>query len=103
MKLITKSITGGVVSKLWVPNPVASISPAMYGKVIALLGFEHAQPFKVLDNHDENMSTLVMQNKLHLHQVFDTPFAKPEVKDYLGKYGTAEGAKDILAGIFDPN
>eukprot|EP00957_Ditylum_brightwellii_P201200 15324539-Ditylum_brightwellii.AAC.4 len=49
------------------------------------------------------MSTLVRKNKLHLYQAFDTPSAKPEMQQYIGEYGTAEGATDILEGKFDSN
>eukprot|EP00957_Ditylum_brightwellii_P143519 10933862-Ditylum_brightwellii.AAC.1 len=103
MKPSTKGITGEGVSKLWVPNLVALTRSAIYGKIIALLEFEHAQPFKVLDDKDEIMSTLVKQNKLHLHQAFDTSFAKPDMKNYISEYGTAEGTKDIPAGNLNPN
>eukprot|EP00957_Ditylum_brightwellii_P022790 1718633-Ditylum_brightwellii.AAC.1 len=59
MKLITKGMTGDVVSELIVPNPEALSSPAMYDEVLDTLHFQHAQPFKVLDDQDEVMSALV--------------------------------------------
>eukprot|EP00957_Ditylum_brightwellii_P160351 12206557-Ditylum_brightwellii.AAC.1 len=74
MRAITKGITGGVVSKLLVPNTEAMTSPAMFDKVFATLGFAHTQSFNILDNQDKVLSTLVKQNKLHLHKTFNTPF-----------------------------
>eukprot|EP00957_Ditylum_brightwellii_P192274 14636727-Ditylum_brightwellii.AAC.1 len=90
MKQITKGMTGSVVSELKVLNPEALTSPSMY--------YERAQPFKVLDHQDEGMSVLVQQNKLHLHQEFDTPFTKKELKDYIGEFVTSCGAQEILDG-----
>eukprot|EP00957_Ditylum_brightwellii_P142571 10861971-Ditylum_brightwellii.AAC.1 len=49
------------------------------------------------------MSTLINHNKLHLYQAYVTPFTKNDIQEYIGKYGTGEGAKEILAGNFDPN
>eukprot|EP00957_Ditylum_brightwellii_P179333 13661725-Ditylum_brightwellii.AAC.1 len=89
MKLITKRMAGGVVSKLVVPNPEALTSPAMYNEV--------------LDDQDEVMSVWVQQNKLHLRQEFDTPFTKKELKDYVGKCGPYRGAQAIFDGQFVPN
>eukprot|EP00957_Ditylum_brightwellii_P016604 1248190-Ditylum_brightwellii.AAC.1 len=77
MKLITKGITGGVDSKLL---------------------FQHAQPFKVLDDQDEVMLTLVRRNKLHLHQAYDNPFAKKDMQDYIEEFGTERVAQEILDG-----
>eukprot|EP00957_Ditylum_brightwellii_P133682 10192337-Ditylum_brightwellii.AAC.1 len=98
MKPITKGMTGGVVSELIVPNPEALSSPAMYDEVLDTLQFQHAQPFKVLDDQDEVMSTLVRWNKLHLHQASDTPFAKKELEDYIGEFSISCGAQEILDG-----
>eukprot|EP00957_Ditylum_brightwellii_P078315 5954794-Ditylum_brightwellii.AAC.1 len=53
MKPITKGITGGAVSKLLVSNPVALASSAMYNEVFESLQFQHAQPFKVLNDQDK--------------------------------------------------
>eukprot|EP00957_Ditylum_brightwellii_P189869 14454745-Ditylum_brightwellii.AAC.1 len=103
MQPITKGITGSVVSELLVPNPEALTSPAMYGEALTSLNFEHVQPFKMLDDQDENMSTLVNCNNLHIHQAYDTLFAKKEMQDYIGKYGTGEVTREILVGNFDPN
>eukprot|EP00957_Ditylum_brightwellii_P054803 4153025-Ditylum_brightwellii.AAC.1 len=49
------------------------------------------------------MSTLVNCNKLYLHQACDTPLAKKDMQDYIGEHRTGEGAREILAGNFDPN
>eukprot|EP00957_Ditylum_brightwellii_P081075 6166368-Ditylum_brightwellii.AAC.1 len=49
------------------------------------------------------MLTLLRQNKLHLHQAWDTPCARGEVKHNLGDYGLGQGAQDIIEGKFDPN
>eukprot|EP00957_Ditylum_brightwellii_P016778 1262689-Ditylum_brightwellii.AAC.1 len=96
MKPITKGIMGGVVSEFLVPNPEALTSLAMYDEVLDTLQFQHAQPFKVLNDQDEVMSALIRRNKLHLHQVFDTPFAKNEMRNHIGEFGTSDRAQDIL-------
>eukprot|EP00957_Ditylum_brightwellii_P152768 11628361-Ditylum_brightwellii.AAC.1 len=44
-----------------------------------------------------------MQNKLHLHQAWETPCARGAIKDYFGNFGLGQGAQDILNGQFDPN
>eukprot|EP00957_Ditylum_brightwellii_P091636 6977513-Ditylum_brightwellii.AAC.1 len=49
------------------------------------------------------MSALVRRNKLHLYQSFDIPFAKQDLRDYIGEFGTEQGAQEILDGQFDPN
>eukprot|EP00957_Ditylum_brightwellii_P132781 10124936-Ditylum_brightwellii.AAC.2 len=103
MQPITNRITGGVVNHLLVPNKDVLTSPAMYDKVITSLDFKHAQPYNILDDQDEVIFTLVKRNKLHLHQVFDTPFVRPDMQDCIGEYGTAEGAKEILEGTYDLN
>eukprot|EP00957_Ditylum_brightwellii_P058207 4414239-Ditylum_brightwellii.AAC.1 len=56
-----------------------------------------------MDNPDEVMDTLIKRNKIHLHQVFGTPFTSKTMHDYIGNLGTGQGAWDILAGKFDPN
>eukprot|EP00957_Ditylum_brightwellii_P089222 6794607-Ditylum_brightwellii.AAC.1 len=53
MKSITKGITGGTISELLVPNPEALSSSAMYNDVLESLQFQHAQPFKALDDQDK--------------------------------------------------
>eukprot|EP00957_Ditylum_brightwellii_P060678 4606764-Ditylum_brightwellii.AAC.1 len=47
------------------------------------------------------MSRLIAWNKLHLHQAFDTPFAQPEMEEYIGEFGTDDRAKKIMEGNFD--
>eukprot|EP00957_Ditylum_brightwellii_P205899 15345912-Ditylum_brightwellii.AAC.1 len=103
MKYITKGITGGVVKELIVPNPEMITTPAMYQEVIVTMVFEHAEPFLIMDDQDNMMLTLIKRNKLHLHQAFDTPFAKKEMQDYIGENRTEKGVKEILEGNFDPN
>eukprot|EP00957_Ditylum_brightwellii_P022825 1721899-Ditylum_brightwellii.AAC.1 len=103
MKPITKGIMGGTASELLVPNPEALSSSAMYNEVLESLQFQHAQPFKVLNDQDKVMLALVRRNKLHLHQSFDTPVAKQDLRDYIGKFGTEQGAQEILDSQFDPN
>eukprot|EP00957_Ditylum_brightwellii_P155680 11851627-Ditylum_brightwellii.AAC.1 len=49
------------------------------------------------------MSRLLRRNQLHLHQVWDTPFANGPLKEYIGNYGLGSGAQDILDSNFDPN
>eukprot|EP00957_Ditylum_brightwellii_P151332 11523534-Ditylum_brightwellii.AAC.1 len=49
------------------------------------------------------MEKLIERNKLHLHQAFDTPFARGPLCDYIGEYGIGQGGKDIINGNFDPN
>eukprot|EP00957_Ditylum_brightwellii_P050682 3842367-Ditylum_brightwellii.AAC.1 len=103
MKPITKGISGGVVDKLLVPNPEILSSSAIYSDVLATLDFVHAQPYITLDDQDEVMLTLIQRNKLHLHQAFDTPFAKTEMQEYIGENGIGLGTKDILGGNFNSN
>eukprot|EP00957_Ditylum_brightwellii_P143569 10937809-Ditylum_brightwellii.AAC.2 len=75
----------------------------MYPDIITKLEFEHAVPYLTMDNQDEVMSTLIKTNKLYLHQVFDTPFVKKGIQDYIGENGMEQGAKEILEGNFDPD
>eukprot|EP00957_Ditylum_brightwellii_P038441 2905972-Ditylum_brightwellii.AAC.2 len=49
------------------------------------------------------MRRLIERGRLHLHQAFGTTFTGPAMQQYIRKYGTGQGAKDILAGNFDPN
>eukprot|EP00957_Ditylum_brightwellii_P132087 10070839-Ditylum_brightwellii.AAC.1 len=62
----------------------------MYDEALATLDFVHEQPFTIIDNQDEFVSTLIKCNKLHLHQAFDTPFAQHDMQQYIGEYGMAE-------------
>eukprot|EP00957_Ditylum_brightwellii_P080042 6087273-Ditylum_brightwellii.AAC.1 len=79
MKPITKGMTGGVVSEVHIPNPRPIPCPAIYDTVINYLAFDHNEPYKVLDDQDEVMSTLIKRNRLHFYQCFDTPFARPDI------------------------
>eukprot|EP00957_Ditylum_brightwellii_P139441 10627359-Ditylum_brightwellii.AAC.1 len=49
------------------------------------------------------MEKKLSRNKLHLHQAYETPFARGPLKDYIGKYGLGAGAQEIIEGNFDPN
>eukprot|EP00957_Ditylum_brightwellii_P004673 355206-Ditylum_brightwellii.AAC.1 len=49
------------------------------------------------------MSTLLMCNKLHLHQAWNALCACGPIKDYVGDYGISSGAKATIEGNFDPN
>eukprot|EP00957_Ditylum_brightwellii_P148181 11282846-Ditylum_brightwellii.AAC.1 len=49
------------------------------------------------------MAKLISQNKLHLHQVWETLFAQGLLKKYVGDYGLVKGATEIIEGNFDPN
>eukprot|EP00957_Ditylum_brightwellii_P184979 14087451-Ditylum_brightwellii.AAC.1 len=51
-----------------------------------------------MDDDNQVLSTLLLQNKLHLHQAWETPCAWVVIKDYLGDYGLGHGAKEILEG-----
>eukprot|EP00957_Ditylum_brightwellii_P053866 4080807-Ditylum_brightwellii.AAC.1 len=65
--------------------------------------FEKTETYQTMDDQDKIMSTLIKRNKLHLHQAFDTPFARKELQYYIEENGTEKGAKEILEGKFDPN
>eukprot|EP00957_Ditylum_brightwellii_P123279 9399701-Ditylum_brightwellii.AAC.1 len=49
------------------------------------------------------MSKLLLRNKLHLNQAWDTPCAKGPLCNYIGDYGLGIGKDNILNGNFDPN
>eukprot|EP00957_Ditylum_brightwellii_P025713 1945685-Ditylum_brightwellii.AAC.1 len=49
------------------------------------------------------MTKLLLRNKLHLNQAWDTPCAKGPLRDYIGDCGSVPGCHDILEGNFDPN
>eukprot|EP00957_Ditylum_brightwellii_P172366 13121885-Ditylum_brightwellii.AAC.1 len=49
------------------------------------------------------MAKLISQNKLHFHQVWETPFTQGLLKEYTGDYGLGKGATEIIEGNFDPN
>eukprot|EP00957_Ditylum_brightwellii_P189881 14455514-Ditylum_brightwellii.AAC.1 len=68
----------------------------MYDEVLMGLGFQPA--WVPMDDNHRVMSTLLMQDKLHLHQAWETPCAQEVIKDYLGDYGLGNSAKEILEG-----
>eukprot|EP00957_Ditylum_brightwellii_P003984 303595-Ditylum_brightwellii.AAC.1 len=84
---IAKGVQGGVVSTIRVPVPL-SHGEAAYHEI---------------DNPDKVMSRLLLCNKLHLNQAYDTPFANGPLHDYVGDDGLSTGATDILNGDFDLN
>eukprot|EP00957_Ditylum_brightwellii_P109009 8315650-Ditylum_brightwellii.AAC.1 len=49
------------------------------------------------------MTKLLLRNKLHLNQAWDTPCAKGPLRDYIGDCGLGPGCHGILVGNFDPN
>eukprot|EP00957_Ditylum_brightwellii_P057801 4383144-Ditylum_brightwellii.AAC.1 len=49
------------------------------------------------------MSHLLLRNKLHLYQAWDTPCAQGPIKDFLGEHGLGQGIKYTIEGNFDPN
>eukprot|EP00957_Ditylum_brightwellii_P147225 11210449-Ditylum_brightwellii.AAC.1 len=73
----------------------------MYDEVLTGLGFKPT--WTQIDDDNLVMSTLLMQNKFHLHQAWETSCARGAIKDYLGDFGLGQGAQDILDGQFDPN
>eukprot|EP00957_Ditylum_brightwellii_P065037 4933454-Ditylum_brightwellii.AAC.1 len=101
MQLITKGVIGRVVSKLHVPNPVLLKSPAMYDSVISSLNFLHTKLYVSIEDQDKMMAKLIDYNKLHLQQAFDTPFARPEIQNYIGEFGIGKGTKKIINGNFE--
>jgi hypothetical protein len=52
MKPITKGITGGVVSKILIPNPEGLSSSAIYPEVIQHLELENTAPYITIDDQD---------------------------------------------------
>eukprot|EP00957_Ditylum_brightwellii_P084065 6391160-Ditylum_brightwellii.AAC.1 len=72
MKPIAKGKVGGTVSHI--KEPITIESPSIYPETLFTLGFK-SEYTEVYDN-DEVMSKLLMRNKLHLNQAWDTPCAK---------------------------
>eukprot|EP00957_Ditylum_brightwellii_P155289 11821602-Ditylum_brightwellii.AAC.1 len=99
MRPISKGQQGGAVSHILVLDELDSSS--MYDEVLKGLGFEPT--WIPIDDDDQVMSSLLVWNKLHLHQAWETPCTRGAIKDYLGKFGLGQGAQDILEGHFDPN
>eukprot|EP00957_Ditylum_brightwellii_P164003 12486959-Ditylum_brightwellii.AAC.1 len=73
----------------------------MYDAVLTGLGFQ--PEWTQIDDDEQVMSTLLMQNKFHLHQTWETPCARGAIKDYLGDFDLGQGAQDILNGQCDLN
>eukprot|EP00957_Ditylum_brightwellii_P052589 3987629-Ditylum_brightwellii.AAC.1 len=99
MHPISKGKQGGTVSSILVLDELNNT--ALYEGVTDDLGFRPA--WLSLDDEDKVVLTLLKQNKLHLHQAWDTPCARGEVKQYLGDSGLGQDAQDIIEGNFDPN
>eukprot|EP00957_Ditylum_brightwellii_P002352 180405-Ditylum_brightwellii.AAC.1 len=49
------------------------------------------------------MTKLLLRNKLHLNQAWNTLCTQGPLKDYIGECGLGPGCQDILDGNFDPN
>eukprot|EP00957_Ditylum_brightwellii_P013801 1039838-Ditylum_brightwellii.AAC.1 len=96
---ILKGQQGGAVSHILMRDHLESNS--MYDEVLIGLGFQPA--WVPMDDNNWVMSALLMQNKLHLHEAWETLYAQGAIKDYLGEYGRGHGAKEILEGKFDLN
>eukprot|EP00957_Ditylum_brightwellii_P113549 8657896-Ditylum_brightwellii.AAC.1 len=100
MKPITKGDVSGIMSSLDAPKEVVN-NCALYTEVIDSLQLKPS--WETLYNDDSIIHALLKQNSLHLHQVYDTPFAHDLLKSYIGEYGIGQGVKDIINGNFDPN
>eukprot|EP00957_Ditylum_brightwellii_P043156 3270377-Ditylum_brightwellii.AAC.1 len=96
---ISKGTQGGAVLSILVP--VELQSSALYDDILSSLRF--ASKRISVEDDDEVTARLLLCNKLHLHQVWDTLFANGPLKEYIGEYGIGVGAQDILEGNFDPN
>eukprot|EP00957_Ditylum_brightwellii_P072709 5526364-Ditylum_brightwellii.AAC.1 len=68
-----------------------------------LKSLQYKPPWNEIDNEDKAMQSLLLCNKLHLHQAWDTPFANGPLKDYLGTDRLGQRAQDIRDGEFNPN
>eukprot|EP00957_Ditylum_brightwellii_P110267 8410140-Ditylum_brightwellii.AAC.1 len=78
LRSISKGQQGSTVSHILVRDNLASNS--MYDEVSMGLGFQPA--WVPMDDDDRVMSALLMRNKLHLHQAWETPCALGAIKDY---------------------
>eukprot|EP00957_Ditylum_brightwellii_P188373 14340507-Ditylum_brightwellii.AAC.1 len=65
------------------------------------LHYQHA--WNEINDPDEVMSRLLLCNKLHLYQAWDTPCATGQLKEYFGTHSLGHGAKDTIDRKFDPN
>eukprot|EP00957_Ditylum_brightwellii_P163454 12444399-Ditylum_brightwellii.AAC.1 len=72
MRPISKGQQGSDVSNILVPDELECSS--MYDEVLTGLGFKTA--WNQIDDDNLVMSTLLMWNKLHLHQAWETPCAR---------------------------
>eukprot|EP00957_Ditylum_brightwellii_P098075 7470930-Ditylum_brightwellii.AAC.1 len=79
LRPISKGAQGGVVSTILVPNTLQS--PCLYDDVVSSLQF--ATSWTSIVDDDEVSARLLLQNKLHLHQVRDMPCAYGPLKDYI--------------------
>eukprot|EP00957_Ditylum_brightwellii_P039267 2970804-Ditylum_brightwellii.AAC.1 len=99
LRPISKGKQGGTVSYIKEPLPLEST--ATYNEMLTHLGFQHE--YKIIDDGNKVMSTLLLQNKVHLNKAWETLCAHGPLKDYIGDYGLGQGAKDVLDGNFDLN
>eukprot|EP00957_Ditylum_brightwellii_P144469 11004660-Ditylum_brightwellii.AAC.1 len=88
-----KENRGGAVKHIKVPDKITN-NLAMYDEVLRSLQYEPL--WKEIDDEDKVMSSLLLHNKLHLHQARVTPFANGPLKDYLGTDILGKGAQDIF-------
>eukprot|EP00957_Ditylum_brightwellii_P104910 7996056-Ditylum_brightwellii.AAC.1 len=83
LRPISKGTQGGAVSSILVAAELKS--PAIYNDVSSSLCF--ASNWTLIDNDDKVTARLLLHNKLHLHQAWDTPFATRPLNEYIGDYG----------------
>eukprot|EP00957_Ditylum_brightwellii_P119162 9089580-Ditylum_brightwellii.AAC.2 len=100
LRCTAKGEVVGSISMLKIPDPIQNNS-ALYPEISSSLQFQ--PPWREIDDMDEIMTKLISQNKLHLHQVWETPFAQGPLKDYIDDYGLGKGVTEIIEGNFDPN
>eukprot|EP00957_Ditylum_brightwellii_P086837 6608943-Ditylum_brightwellii.AAC.1 len=60
-------------------------SPAIYPETLFTLGFK--SKYREVYDDDEVMSRLLLRNKLHLNQIWDTPGAKGPLRNYIKENG----------------
>eukprot|EP00957_Ditylum_brightwellii_P084251 6406024-Ditylum_brightwellii.AAC.1 len=73
LRYAAKGNVANSVSIFKVPDPFCNNS-TLYPETLSSLQFQHL--LKEIDDSDEIMDKLISQNKLHLHQAWETPFAQ---------------------------
>eukprot|EP00957_Ditylum_brightwellii_P138882 10585738-Ditylum_brightwellii.AAC.1 len=79
MRPIAKGKTGGTVS--YIKEATSLESPSIYPETLVNLGFE--SECKEIHDSDKSMTKLLLRNKLHLNQAWDTLCAKGLLRDYI--------------------